>query len=96
MKSLSHCIFLRKDKKIQLDEKTVFFAVEKCIQEQYGKQGGVNIRVVSWKKKTLTLCIEKAIWRTEFLHQKEMFIVCCNKQFLPQRPISRIFVREWI
>ncbi|NCU41571.1 MAG: hypothetical protein EOM19_02495 [Candidatus Moranbacteria bacterium] len=93
MRSLAHYITSRNDVGKILDEKTILFSVKKCIQEQYGTQGERNIQVISWKKGIVVVSIEKSIWKSEFFQQQEIIKQCCNKNFIPQKPIRKIVIQ---
>ena len=94
MESLSHYLQVRqKDRRVVFDEKTILTTVSRCIRDQFGSQGEVNIQVVSWKSGVVVVEIKKSIWAHEFFEQREQFLQCCNTFFDPEHPIQKIFVR---
>lgn len=63
----------KKDKKMVLDEKTIFYIFSKIIKEEYGQKGSANFTPVVYKARKLIIRCQSSSWRSElWLNRKEI------------------------
>jgi hypothetical protein len=63
--------FLDNKKKIVWDEKSVFFAFERIIKEEFGSHGAKNLKADYLKNKRLFITCESSVWKSELNLNKE-------------------------
>ncbi len=77
-----------------LDDKTVFFAFEKVVQEWYGTKGKENIFPEEWAPDgTLSVRVRSSLWLNEFLLEKERLLEKINS-FLGSPAVKRIVLKR--
>lgn len=72
--------FLEKKRKINWDEKSIFFAFEKIIKEEFGSRGVKNLKADYLKNKNLFIVCESSVWKSELNLNKEEIKNKLNKE----------------
>ncbi len=76
-----------------IDEKTVFFLLEKVVESIYGKKGKENILPESFTKGTLSIFVYKSLWFTEVSLEKKSLMDAINSE-LGKAVIESIHVKR--
>jgi hypothetical protein len=63
----------RRRKKVEADEKTVFFLAERVVAELYGVRGRENISPRFWKVGKLFLSCANPLWANELWVNRDVF-----------------------
>lgn len=83
MKSLLSLInknFLEKKKAQTWDEKSIFFAFERIIKEEFGSHGAKNLTATYLKNKKLFVESKSSVWTSELNLNKEEIKNRINKE----------------
>jgi hypothetical protein len=78
--SLLNKNFLEKKKAQTWDEKSIFFAFERIIKEEFGNQGVKNLTTTYLKNKRLFVEYKSSIWASELNLNKEEIKNRINKE----------------
>jgi len=90
MKSLRNLLEKRKKgRKINVDEKDVFFIFQKIIREEYGNVGAEKLKADFFKNKTLFIKSDSSAWASELWMNKDKIIRKMKKE-LGEDAVERI------
>jgi hypothetical protein len=70
----------RFSKKINVDEKSVFYVFNLVIKEEYGRQGAENIRPVFFRDKNIFIKVTEPTWISEIGLRKKDIVKKINTQ----------------
>jgi len=94
MKRISQLIFKKRDdKKLIWDEKSIFFAFQRVIKEEYGNQGIKNLIPNFYKNKKLFVKSLSSVWANELMLNKGTFIKRINHE-LNQEEVKEIKINN--
>ncbi len=81
MKLLKNFLNIKRfNKRIDLDEKTVFYIFEKIIKREYGKMGEVNIRPRFYKKGKIFIETGSSNWANEIWLNRQSLVKKINQE----------------
>jgi hypothetical protein len=68
------------NKKMVLDEKTIFYVFKKIIEEEYGKKGLVNFIPAAYISKKIIIKCPSSSWKNELWLNKKEILKRANRE----------------
>ena len=80
MRKISQIINNRRDNTKTWDEKSIFYAFKRIVQEEYGKQGACNLLPQLFRRKTLFIKALSSVWANELWLMKAEILRKINQE----------------